>query len=193
MQEHQSNTSDVAQIIGESYLTGSFSTEGHPMVEEAYRRIAKLNRILYDQIPVPVIWTHDDPYGSYEEMRHKVDTNEELLVFAGGSKPKYMSQEDNVKGRAVHDYFGHLRHDVDFSIEGEFRKWFNARKHYPACDDVGAPVHRLLFTEIVGQRCVAEILDGGFDNEQFTQRAVPAPKGWIRLCADAFLTDDESL
>lgn len=122
----------VELFIGKEYVEipefpGEDSAETAALCEEIGRR----HEILYEQIPAPVLWTHEDPYSDAVELRERVEEDEELLVFAGGSKPAYMSQEQNVKGRAVHDYFGHVRFGVDFSVEGEFRKWYNAKQFYP--------------------------------------------------------------
>lgn len=175
---------DVEQLIGREYVeTPTFPGEDSDEIATLYGQVAQRHEILYEQIPIPVIWTHDDPYSSAGELFERVDADGELLVFAGGSKPKYMTQEQNVKGRAAHDYFGHLRFRVDFSIEGEFLKWHNAKQFYPP------ETHRLLFTEIVGQRCAAGFLDGGFGSPRFTQRSFEAPENWIEAAERAFLAE----
>lgn len=181
------NEGCIGNQIGEAYLTEKFN-EDHPLVEDAYRRIAKRHEILYDQIPVPVIWTDIDPYESAEQMFERIEEDEELLVYSGGSTPRYLSYEENIKGRAVHDYFGHYRHRVDFSIRGEFMKWYHVRHYYTGGDpDPHDRVRRVLFAEIVAQRCAAGYLPKGFGDPDFKQRAIVAPTSWIDLCKRAFL------
>ena len=173
---------DVEQRIGRAYVeTAAFDGEDSEETAALYEKIARRHEILYEQIPVPVIWTHDDPYSSADELRRRVEADGELLVYAGGSQPTHMTLEQNVKGRAVHDYFGHVRFEADFSVEGEFQKWWNAKEFYPP------ETQRLLFTEIVGQRCAAGYLDDGFASPRFEQRSFPAPERWIELCKDSFL------
>lgn len=173
---------EVEYAIGRDYVEiPSFDGEDSPMVEEYYSRIARRHTRLYEQIPIPVIWTHDDPYGSVEEMFEHIDSKAEMLVFAGGSSPKYMKQDHNVMGRAVHDYFGHYYHQLDFSFKGEFLKWYQTKHMYPP------ETHRILFTEIVAQRAAAGFLEDGFESPQFRQRAFAAPERWIEMCKEVLL------
>lgn len=171
----------VTHRIGEEYVeTDEFPREDAVVTRLAYEMLGTHHERLYDDIPVPVHWTEDNPYEDAAEMFERIDADEELWVFAGGSHPEFLNWTQNVKGRAVHDYFGHYQHRVDFSVEGEYRKWQAAREWYPVA------THRILFTEIVAQRCAAAYLDGGFDNNRFCQRAVPAPRRWIKWCRAVF-------
>ena len=150
---------------------------------DLYRELGERHAELYDEIPVPVHWTDDDPYNSYEEMRSRVFREGELWVYQGGSHPDGMTHEQNVKGRAVHDWFGHLQHDVGFSFEGEFLKWYNTKALYPK------DTHQLLFTEIVCQRAAISYLEDGFADPQFEQHGFESPEAWINHCRDLFIND----
>lgn len=179
---------EIAHQIGERYVEDKFPEEDQPLVERAYREIAKRTEILYDQIPVPVIWTDMDPYEDFGHMVDRIAADDELLVYTGGSVPRYLSHEENVKGRAVHDYFGHYRHFENFSVQGEFMKWYHTRHYYTGEDpNMNNTIRHVLFTEIVAQTCAASYLDGGFDDERFEQRPIIAPHSWINLCKEAFL------
>jgi proteasome lid subunit RPN8/RPN11 len=172
---------DLEQAIGEAYVeTDAFPDENTDEIRDQYQAIARRHEQLYDQIPVPVLWTYEDPYESPAELFERVARDQELWVFAGGSHPDTLTEIQNVKGRAVHDYFGHYRHRADFSVKGEFTVWQHAKQCYPPA------THRLLFTEIVGQRCAGGYLDNGFDDAQFIQRAFHAPESWIDLCKKVF-------
>ena len=171
----------VKQRIGDEYVNrDSFPGEDDPETIDQYHAVARRHEHLYEQIPVSVLWTHADPYSSAEQLFEAVEKDDELLVFAGGSHPEYMTEVQNVQGRAVHDYFGHYRFTTDFSLEGEFRTWRNLKQFYPE------DTHRVLFTEIVGQRCAGSYLEDGFDDDRFAQRAFPAPPYWIEWCRDLF-------
>jgi hypothetical protein len=173
--------SGVGHRIGEEYVeTDRFPREDDTVVKMAYELLGEHHEQLYEALPVPVHWTTDDPYADAQEMFDRIDEDEEIWVFSGGSHPAFLTWTQNVKGRAVHDFFGHYQHRVDFSIKGEFRKWQAAQDWYPVA------THRILFTEIVAQRCAAEYLDEGFDNDRFCQRAVPAPDRWLDWCRAAF-------
>lgn len=172
---------DVEQEIGKAYVeTAEFADEDSDSIREQYEVIGHRHEILYEQIPVPVIWTHEDPYESAATLREQIDDEGELRVYTGGSQSTYMTAEQNVKGRAVHDYFGHYRFDADFSVAGEFAVWQHTKNFYLPS------THCILFSDIVGQRCAAGYLDDGFASDQFEQRAFPAPDHWIERCKRAF-------
>lgn len=166
--------SDVKRIIGKWYVSVDSSSRIAESVSHATKRaydtIVRINRIWYDMIPVEVVWEKQDPYDSYEDMKQSVESEGKLRVFAGGSKPKHMSHEDNVKGRAVHDWFGHLEADCDFSMKGEWQKFRHVKHRYPRF------CRPLLFTEIVAQRAAAGYLPDGFSDELFEQKCVSAPR-----------------
>ena len=160
------NTETLKTILGEWYDNTDESPE---RAEYAYQEIAKINEKKYETIPVEVIWQKEDPYDSYEDMKKTVEKENKLRVFSGGSEPKFISQEQNVKGRAVHDWFGHLDADCDFSLAGEFEKYTHVKNDYPAW------TRPLLFTEIVGQRAAASYYENGFFDNRFEQKATFAP------------------
>jgi len=173
MQRHESDLS-VPERIGREYVEAPrLPAENSARVRDAYRKIAQINEVRYEQIPVPVIWTENDPYDDFQHMKNQVEKTGVFKVFSGGTHPDCMTREENIKGRAVHDWYGHLDAECDFSFTGEFTKWRHVRDAYPPeC----APV---LFAEVVGQVAAAYYLDGGFSNDRFTQRACRAPARWF--------------
>lgn len=166
----------VPERIGREYVESEeLPCENSPFVREAYRKIAAINEVRYDAIPVPVIWQEDDPYSSFEDMKERVEKEGVFRVFSGGTHPDTLTREENIKGRAVHDWYGHLDADCDFSFAGEFQKWRHVRDAYPReCWGV-------LFAEVVGQVSAAYYLDGGFSNDRFTQRPCDAPAYWVDM------------
>jgi hypothetical protein len=154
---------EVVQKVGSWYDSAPVHER---YADSAYDVISRINNVLYEKIPIPVKWVSEDPYDSYADMKERVQKEGVLYVFTGGSNPKHMSHEDNIKGRAVHDYFGHLEADCNFSMRGEWEKYNHVKDRYPAW------VRPLLFTEIVGQRAMISY-SGGFD---YDQKATFAPK-----------------
>jgi hypothetical protein len=149
-------------------------------IAQAYEQIATINGAWFELIPIEVVFQSDDPYDSYIDMKETVEREGKLRVFDGGSEPKYMSKQQNIKGRAVHDYFGHLDADCDFSMRGELSKWYHVKDRYPE------NCRSLLFTEIVGQRAAVSYYEGGFGDERFTQKAVRAPNWLIDLLCEFY-------
>jgi len=165
----------VPEKIGREYVeSDTLPAENSAEVRDAYRKIARINDVRYEQIPVPVVWQEDDPYSDFQDMKESVEREGVFRVFSGGTHPTgVLSREENIKGRAVHDWYGHLAAECDFSFSGEFTKWRHVRDAYPPeC----APV---LFAEVVGQVSAAYYLEGGFSNDRFTQRPCAAPARWI--------------
>lgn len=166
---------DVAEAIGKEYIESDRlpGERDFDVMLEKYRKIAQVNAVLYDAIDVDVVHTPDDPYDSADEMFRDIEENDRLKVFTGGTHPVFLTVEENIQGRAVHDYWGHYKNRVDFSFEGEFKKWDNHKYHYPE------ECWGILFAEVVGQLGAAYYLPDGFDSDRFCQRPVDAPQRWI--------------
>ena len=155
--------------IGESYVSDGWEQQPSDIQRTAYSDMVRVNRDLFADIPVPVRYVSDDPYENYSHMQEQVPKDDMLLIFDGGDTPEHMSHEENLQGRAVHDWYGHLQHDCDFSPMGEFTKWYRMIDHYPQT------VTQLLFGEVVGQVAAIHYVDG-FD---YQQRPCIAPSCWI--------------
>jgi hypothetical protein len=153
--------SELIDTVAENYL-GKQEQD----LSSEYRALGRYNESRFKDIPVPVCFTEDDPYSSAEELFNGIERDGELFIFSGGSSPDGMTEEQNLKGRAVHDYFGHYENQCDFSVEGEFTKWFNQKA------DVPDGTEDLLFSEVVGQVCLVHYLDDGFESDRYEQRSV---------------------
>jgi len=152
---------ELVDTVAENYLNSPEED-----LSSEYSQLGEYNEDRFEDIPIPVHFTEDDPYADAEELFEGIESDEELYIFSGGSSPEGMSDEQNLKGRAVHDYFGHYMNECDFSIEGEFEKWYNQK------DDVPEGTEDLLFSEVVGQVTLVHYLEGGFDDPDFEQRSV---------------------
>lgn len=165
----------VAKRIGREYVeSDSLPCEDNRATERAYRSIAKTVTRLFDRIPVPVVYQSDDPYDSYADMARTVGREQMLRVYCEHAGHPFLSDSENLKFRAVHDWFGHLEADVHFKADGEFKKWQHMKQYFS-----GPNVHRVMFAEVVGQVGAAYYLRDGFGDDRFTQRAFIAPKWWI--------------
>lgn len=152
---------DVINELGSAYVQADPGLEEN---RDPYRDLAAYNRRRFEDMPVDVHFTADDPYLSHEEMVRDVEENGRLKIFSEGSHPVHMTKEENMKGRAVHDYFGHYMNDCDFSFSGEFEKWYNQREEVPeSTEDV-------LFSEVVGQTALVHYLEDGFESPEFEQK-----------------------
>ena len=177
------SSDEVAARIGEEYR--QMDSEMTPEIEMAAHLLLAINETLYEQMVgdgLSVYDTPDDPYNSYEEMYLDIGINNTLGVFSGGSCAPYMgsiptyAEHATVVHRAVHDYWGHYKNDVDFSFVGEFSKWHYMKPYYPEI------CHRLTFADVVGQLAYAQQLPDHFNDEKFEQKAILAPENWIDWC-----------
>lgn len=155
------NQSDVIDALAENYLE-----KPEQDLEQEYELLGEYNRQRFEEIPVDVYFNESDPYSCAEEMFDDIENNERLVIFSGGSHPEHLTEEENLKGRAVHDYFGHYGNRVDFSFEGEYKKWEAQRSDVPdGCESV-------LFAEVVGQTALVHYLEDSFEDDRFEQRSV---------------------
>jgi len=99
------------------------------------------------------------PYQTADEMATKVFSSGIYLVSSADSEHPLFNVEQNVKFRAVHDFYGHLIAKADFGLRGEIRTFNSYAKLLPR-DAVPAA-----FTEIVGQACHA-IVKGSFATQK---------------------------
>jgi len=152
---------EIIETVGQAYL----ETEEEDLTSE-YKALARYNENRFEDIPLDVDFTEEDPYKSAEELFEAISERDELKVYSGGSSPEGMTDMQNLKGRAVHDYFGHFMNKCDFSLEGEFTKWYNQRHEVPEESEA------LYFSEVVGQTALVHYLDDGFEHEDYEQRSV---------------------
>nr|BDD45085.1 hypothetical protein 17 [bacterium] len=173
----------VAERIGREYHETETGGRVPAGVEQAARLLVKMNDYLFDAIEaegVEVIFTEEDPYEGFEEMVADIEANGRLFIFSGGSHPDHITEEQNIKNRAVHDYWGHYKNDCDFTFWGEFQKWHHMKAWYPE------PVHQLTLQEVVGQTGLCWYLEGGFSSPDYEQKSFLAPTEWADLCYQNF-------
>lgn len=163
----------IRQIIGQEYLYKTTGIEEEtPLVHDAFREIAEINRQLFELIPYDVVFTYKDMYSSASEMRSRVMEENTIYIYTGWSGHPFLSQEENNIGRAVHDVLAHMVCGCPFTFEGEFTAYLEQKKYYPEW------VHEVLFAEIPAQTA-AYYANG--NSHEFSQRAIMAPSHWIEL------------
>jgi len=167
----------VAEQIGEAYVETerwALPFEDHPRTEQAYDNIANTIEQLFAEIPVPVQFQKADPYDDYLDMAITVGAEQKLRVYNQHTDHPYFSHMEQLAFRAVHDWFGHLEADVDFSPEGEFKKWKHMCQYFDTHEQ-----DRVMFAEVVGQVGAVHYLSDGFADDRYQQRAFIAPTDWV--------------
>lgn len=164
----------IRHIIGAEYVqTKQFENEENALVADAFEKIKKVNKFLFEQIPFEVIFTDDDIYSSAEEMRRRVIEENVIYIYKGYSGHPYLNEMENCIGRAVHDVYAHLVCGCPFTFLGEYSGFLEQSKYYPP------ECFAVLFAEIPAQTCAYYYM-GDFS---FEQRAFAAPEKWIELTA----------
>lgn len=139
------------------------STEStlYPKIDGQIKRIYKEKNPNYAKDPngggVQIVDYH--PYQNQEEMKKEVLEKGIFRVSSADSDHPLWSVEQNVKFRAVHDWYTHIQNNAGFSLRGEIRAYNTYTKLIPR-EAIPAA-----FTEIVGQACYA-IVNGTFAEQK---------------------------
>lgn len=102
-----------------------------PAAHEAYDQLAieidEQYTFLTEELGVQVEFVDDDPYKNSFEMMDDVENNNRLRVLRTSSTEPhpYLTNEQNDKFRAVHDYFGHAATGRGFAQDGEEAAWIS--------------------------------------------------------------------
>jgi len=165
----------VAEQIGEEYVeSDDLPAENSASISVGYDNLGRIVAELFRQIEVPVLFQESDPYDSYADMAETVGKEGKLRVYALHTSHPEFSHTEQLMFRAVHDWFGHLEADVDFSAEGEFKKWEHMNQYLE-----NTRQKRIMFAEVVGQVGAVHYLPDGFASDRYVQRAFAAPDNWI--------------
>lgn len=158
-------TMNVVEVLGRNYIYGNYENEETPGVKEAFEIISKVNRELFKHIPYKVVFTSNDEYASAKEMRARVKAENTIYIYDGWNGHPFLTLEDNLIGRAVHDVFAHCVCGCPFNFTGELNAYFTQRTYYPK------KVWSVLFAEIPMQTAAFYVAGKGFS---FPQRAIEA-------------------
>lgn len=148
----------ACEQIGRAYLSMPDESKTE-RARRLYAQYVKETERLFKLIKLRVEFTTDDPYKTAAEMREDALKNGRMKIFSGGEPHELLSQEANLRGRAVHDLLAHLVCGCPFTASGEYNAFEAQAALY------SHELRPLLFTEIVGQSC-AYVLQKGQHAEQ---------------------------
>jgi hypothetical protein len=107
---------------------------------------------LYPQIlgkGIDIQFVENDPYTDRDQMADDVKSNGVLKISKLFNDHPVFTAEENLKFRAVHDYYTHIVCNQDFGLKGELKAY---NTHARLAPPAALPA---LFTEVVGQACYA--------------------------------------
>lgn len=155
----QTNPLDpICLKVGEAYLATPDESKSE-RAKRLYAQYARETERLFKLIRLRVEFTTEDPYKTAAEMREDAIKHGRMKVFSGGTPHDLLTQEQNLRGRAVHDLLAHLVCGCPFTASGEYNAFEAQAALY------SHELRSLLFTEIVGQSC-AYVLQKGTHAEQ---------------------------
>ena len=149
------NYDEYAKLVADAYETAPEYDE--TMISSYKSLINHAVNKLYPQIigkGIDIQFVDYDPYSSRNDMAEDVEKNKLLRISSlfnehPGIDKKIFTKEDNLKFRAVHDWYTHIICNQDFGLKGEL-KAYNTHATLAPPDALPA-----LFTEVVGQACYA--------------------------------------
>jgi len=114
--------------IADAYYKASDQTENEHYNRKVYKYFNTVMHAQYLHITkvlgINVIFTDGQPYDNVHSMIKDVHTRKVLMISTDFNEPnKYMTKNENLRFRAVHDYFGHILGGqyATFSAIGEIR------------------------------------------------------------------------
>lgn len=152
------NYDEYAKLVADAY---DAAPEYDKSVLPSYRALIEhaVNK-LYPQIlgkGIDIQFVEDDPYENRNQMAEDVYKNGVLKISKLFNNHPVFTKEENLKFRAVHDYYTHIVCNQDFGLRGELKAY---NTHARLAPPIALPA---LFTEVVGQACYA-IVNGKVDD-----------------------------
>lgn len=154
-----SNYDEYAKLVAEAYEAAPDFDES--MLPSYKAMIDHAENVLYPQIlgkGIDVQFVDYDPYQNRDEMANDVINNKVLKISSLFNEHPVLTEEQNLKFRAVHDYYTHIVCNQDFGLKGELKAY---NTHATLAPPAALPA---LFTEVVGQACYA-IVNGTVDED----------------------------
>lgn len=147
-----------AKLVSDAYEAAPAMEPG---VEGAWHTLIAHFKKLYKQISskYKIEFVAEDPYPDAETMQREVKKSGVFKVYTGHNEHPVFTPQENLYFRAVHDYFTHIIANQPFGLRGEIRAY---NTHAKLCPPAALPA---LFTEIVGQACVA-VVTGKFPEQK---------------------------
>jgi hypothetical protein len=144
------NYDEYAKLVADAYEA---APEYDESVLPSYRALIDhaVNK-LYPQIlgkGIDIQFVKDDPYADRNQMAADVENNKVLKISKLFNDHPVFTAEENLKFRAVHDYYTHIVCNQDFGLKGELKAY---NTHARLAPPAALPA---LFTEVVGQACYA--------------------------------------
>ena len=140
---------DRCKKIAEAFHKMPPGRTGDPQAEWSYAALVPEVAKQFIEIPASVEpWPHEgQPYANSREMFADLDANNRLYVYTGGEDHPYLSRDENVMFRAIHDYYGHYLGRFQFGPMGEVNAWL------AHCRMFGEEAIPAMTAETLGQNC----------------------------------------
>ena len=140
---------DLFFALAAAYEAMPTGKTGDPEAERSYEAFRRKVVAQLHTIPARVQrWDQEgQPYANSREMFADLEENGRLFVYTGGDDHPYLTRDENVMFRAVHDYYGHFLGRFSFGPLGELEAW------KAQCRMFGHEAMPALTAETLGQNC----------------------------------------
>lgn len=139
-----------ARAVADAYAAAPlYDQEAIPSYEALAKSLEKTFKQL--QSKVDVRFVEGQPYSNEKEMADAVKKTGILYISTDFNEHPFFTPEQNLKFRAVHDWYTHIATGSEFSQRGEIKAYNNQAKVTPRA---ALPA---LFTEVVGQAMYATV------------------------------------
>ena len=128
----------------------------------AWKALAEETTRLYEALPkdLRVRFLPEQPYATAADM-HRVISTRYLVISTDNNFHPIWTREENLRFRAVHDWYGHILTGYDFTLDGELAA-------YRATGELHTPsAKHALFTEVYVQALYYAVL-GHFGEQKVT-------------------------
>jgi hypothetical protein len=139
-----------ARAVADAYAAAPlYDQEAIPSYEALAKSLEKTFKQI--QSKVDVRFVEGQPYSNEKEMTDAVKKTGILYISTDFNEHPFFTPEQNLKFRAVHDWYTHIATGSEFSQRGEIKAYNNQAKVTPRA---ALPA---LFTEVVGQAMYATV------------------------------------
>jgi hypothetical protein len=174
----------AAKIADEYDKLPTYSKEAIPQYNALIKEVEQQYDHMVNELGVEVEFVDKDPYKNSKEMMADVSQGKLKVLKTSATGPHpHMTNEQNDKFRAVHDYFGHAATGRGFAQNGEEAAWVHHSQMF------SPDARAALTTETRGQNSWYNTRGKGFAE----QKVAVLPKEYHEITSDIARVGDHPL
>ena len=165
---NRARAADIADAYDELPV---YDEKALPFYDQLAKEIEQQYEYMTKELGIEVEFVPEDPYKSSKEMFEEVSTGKlRVLDTASTGSHPYLTDDQNNKFRAVHDFFGHAATGRGFGQDGEESAWIHHSQMF------SMEARAALTTETRGQNSWYNTRKNGF---AIQKTAILPSKYWV--------------